>query len=47
MAMIDQANRLLISNSTLHGLGYLDHVEKEIRFCRTQDNGPIHSLRGP
>ena len=31
MAKIDEANRLLlISNSTLHGNGYLDHVEKEI-----------------
>lgn len=31
MALIDQAKRLLlISNSTLHGRGYLDHVEKEI-----------------
>lgn len=31
MAMIDEAKRLLlISNSTLHGRGYLDHVEKEI-----------------
>ena len=31
MAKIDEAKRLLlISNSTLHGRGYLDHVEKEI-----------------
>lgn len=31
MALIDQAKRLLlISNSTPHGRGYLDHVEKEI-----------------
>lgn len=31
MAMIVEAKRLLlISNSTLHGHGYLDHVEKEI-----------------
>ena len=31
MAMIDDARRLLlISNSTLHGRGYLDHAEKEI-----------------
>lgn len=32
MATIDRAQRLLlISNSTLHGRGYLDHAEKEIR----------------
>ncbi len=32
MATIDRAQRLLlISNSTLHGSGYLDHAEKEIR----------------
>ena len=32
MARIDNAKRLLlISNSTLHGSGYLDHAEKEIR----------------
>src|ERR1700751_435472 len=31
MAMIDDARRLLlISNSTLHGRGYLDHAKKEI-----------------
>jgi dipeptidase E len=31
MTMIDDARRLLlISNSTLHGRGYLDHAEKEI-----------------
>lgn len=31
MAKIDEAKRLLlIRNSTLHGNGYLDHVEKEI-----------------
>jgi len=31
MAKIDDAKRLLlISNSTLHGSGYLDHAEKEI-----------------
>jgi dipeptidase E len=32
MARIDDARQLLlISNSTLHGSGYLDHAEKEIR----------------
>jgi dipeptidase E len=32
MAKIDDAKRLLlISNSTLHGNGYLDHAEEEIR----------------
>ena len=32
MARIDDVRRLLlISNSTLHGSGYLDHAEKEIR----------------
>src|SRR6266852_75497 len=32
MARIEDAKRLLlISNSTLHGSGYLDHAEKEIR----------------
>jgi dipeptidase E len=32
MAKIDDAKQLLlISNSTLHGSGYLDHAEKEIR----------------
>lgn len=32
MARIDEAKQLLlISNSTLHGSGYLDHAEKEIR----------------
>jgi peptidase E len=25
------SHRLLISNSTLHGRGYLDHAEEEIR----------------
>jgi hypothetical protein len=31
MARIDEAKRLLlISNSTLHGGGYLDHAEAEI-----------------
>src|SRR5271165_5352273 len=40
MARIDEAKRLLlISNSTLHGSGYLDHAEAEIRdfvACRTK-----------
>jgi|HubBroStandDraft_4_1064222.scaffolds.fasta_scaffold737400_2 peptidase E len=32
MTDIDEARRLLlISNSTLHGSGYFDHAEKEIR----------------
>jgi len=32
MARIDDAKQLLlISNSTLHGSGYLDHAEREIR----------------
>jgi len=32
MTCIDGVKRLLlISNSTLHGSGYLDHAEKEIR----------------
>ena len=32
MTSLDSARRLLlISNSTLHGRGYLDHVEREIR----------------
>jgi peptidase E len=32
MSTIDRAQRLLlISNSTLHRRGYLDHAEKEIR----------------
>jgi len=32
MARIDEAKQLLlISNSTLHGSGYLDHAEKAIR----------------
>ena len=32
MTSLDRARRLLlISNSTLHGSGYLDHAEKEIR----------------
>jgi hypothetical protein len=35
MASIDGIRRLLlISNSTLHGSGYLDHAEKEIRDLR-------------
>src|SRR6267142_2904380 len=34
MTITDESRRLLlISNSTLHGSGYLDHAEKEIRDC--------------
>ena len=42
MTSTDETRRLLlISNSTLHGSGYLDHAEKEIRDCVGDRTGVI------
>src|SRR2546427_2423186 len=42
MTSADETRRLLlISNSTLHGSGYLDHAEKEIRNCVGDRTGVI------
>ncbi|MDQ6653444.1 MAG: hypothetical protein M3Y84_11945 [Acidobacteriota bacterium] len=44
----DETKRvLLISNSTLHGGGYLDHAEAEIRsFLGTNNDSKPHFIYG-
>jgi len=49
MTITDELRRLLlISNSTLHGSGYLDHAEKrDSRLCWGQDQGHLYSICCP